>query len=231
MLLDLITVNESKGEDEDIDELFNTRWVPLLRKLGPQLIKLYTYCDERLVDFLKDNGCNYPVNELLFCRISPQKLNQLRNVDFLYDLNVTLKEPWEFDWLSQLTVLKKLQLDCHIYKDTDLPSLNNILANCPPSLETLMLESGTYTIQPLDIPVVNVKHLSFKTVTLPNGIDTFISQSFSQLSRLKFEQCTFERKKLILLNTNLNYFELEDTFPEENSDVEVITKNNNEKRR
>jgi hypothetical protein len=94
-----------------------------------------------------------------------------------------------------------------------------------------MLVSGTHTIQLLDIHAVNVKHLSFKVVTLPNGIDTFISQSFSQLSRLKFEHCTFESKKLTLLNTKLNYFELEDKFPEENGDVEVITKNNNEKRR
>jgi hypothetical protein len=74
--------NDSEGEDEDIDELFNTHWVPLLRKLGPQLIKLYTYCNERLVDFLNYNGCTYPVNELRFGGISSQKLNNSETLTF-----------------------------------------------------------------------------------------------------------------------------------------------------
>ncbi|KAI8881447.1 hypothetical protein K501DRAFT_334700 [Backusella circina FSU 941] len=224
--------NSSEGEVEELDELFNTCWIPLLRKRGPQLKKLYTFCNKRLVDFFKNNtNVVCPINELCFGGISSQDLNQLTNVEFLHSLEVNQRLPWEFEWLSKLTVLKQLEMGFSTSRDEDVPSLNDILANCPSSLQTLLLKGDAFSFNALNTHIVHVTHLSFINTTLPRGIDGFISQCFPQLTRLIISLCTVEGNKLTLPNTNLSYFELEEEFPEENNEVEVVTRANNKQRR
>ncbi|KAI8877009.1 hypothetical protein K501DRAFT_278851 [Backusella circina FSU 941] len=223
----LTYTNRQPTTGDNAQKLNNLGWRPLFNTLGVKL--------KRLV--IIQGGYNNVLLELLDqcnCQINHVKLGYLP-FSMLTNIGQSLQTNYiqtfeyslirgdilgDFDWLNKFERLKKLKLS-YCNKGIGF-NLNDVLDNSPSTLETLSLNWIVCDINLRRINLCTIKTLSLNSVTLPEKMDTFISQCFPKLSKLKLKHCGGLESTWHLKNVNLFEFHFAGYFENGNPMVSIV---------
>jgi hypothetical protein len=220
------------ANEEEMDDLFNIARVPYLRKMAPQLDKLHLRGDGYIARFFINNADDmYHITDQCFSINDQEDVNEVKQLTFLSKLKLSVRVLTDYSWLSCLSLLTELEIECENYHNVGSLKLNDITNHCPPTLKRLKLVKTKYPFLMLGLASVNVESLILEGCHLPRGIDIFISQVFLRLDSLVISGGDIERKYFSLLNANLSHFQLELPFPSDTDDVHVVTRANTQQRR
>lgn len=200
----------------DLNILHEYGWLPLLNSLGSSLKKLYineaAYIDG-VFEILDQSNCQINRVELDHIRLGPLMniVNSLQtNYIQAFEIKLTKALIHEgFTWLKKFRVLVKLKLSG---KDNGIDiKLNDIIDNFPSSLKTLSFRSICFTADLDCTNSCNIETLSLHSVILRKHVDTFISQYFQKLFKLKLKYCYLPESTLDLANLDITNFYFADT--------------------
>ncbi|KAI8879325.1 hypothetical protein K501DRAFT_336167 [Backusella circina FSU 941] len=235
---DVMCMNQGIG---DMERLYKEGFTRLAETFHSHLGKLslaFEYQNENPFKMLDDANCQ--IQELTLGHVVRlpllEQLARSNQVRFIQALTIDhILDTSTLQWLKEFTTLKELNL-YHPYQGSvtqrKVIKLGELFAILGQTLETLRLrthhlEFDTRHHHRKQYPI---SHLSFDRTLLPNQIDVFISQTLPKLQTLKFKRCVFEKRSFLLPSMDLSYFEMIESFPQENTYLGVTTLINDEER-
>jgi hypothetical protein len=231
--LRLINQDVYSLRENDQQDLYAYGWKPLVQALQTRLKKLHidhTFVPNNILDLLHKCGpqtSHLSIGALLLKNLGrPSQLHHTIQYLELDTVNCS-----SFEWLKEFKAIRKLKLTNACFEDRPTINFNDLVRFCPDSLKSLSFKYVDLSCDPVtEVSPVFINKLSFQMMTLPDGIDTFISVYFNHLSKLKLKRCEFEVMAFSLPACQINTFQMEDDFTEDTRGFLVTTLQNNQQR-
>jgi hypothetical protein len=186
----------------------NDVWVPLFSTMGSQLdtLSLGIAPDgHHLLEAL--DRLSFQVKHFSIKGCSSNTfihISRLRHINCIQTL--VLEGHFQtYEWLKEFKVLEELSLS-----SSDKTQFSDVLDHIPPTLTSLTLICYRLAVPKRCSRPSHLKTLTLGFLRCPKKIDRFIAQKFPSLSKLKFDECSFQEKTFDLPNVNLLVFQFEE---------------------
>ncbi|KAI8879691.1 hypothetical protein K501DRAFT_303082 [Backusella circina FSU 941] len=226
-----LLLNFSWAEDceSKVNDILSLGWNPLFQYLGSNLHTLWLDPDtlpSGIFHVLDEANCHIKHLRLseACLRTSKESLktsHQRNSIETLV-LEFQGRGVTGFYWLQFISKLRSLKVIFSIIPKED-KLINDILDHCPNTVESLAIENNKLNFDFTTLRQYAIKRLELKNVTLPSGMDTFLSLHIPKLNRLRLEGCEFNGDFFVLQNIHLHYLDIISRIPVDKQLVMVKT--------
>jgi hypothetical protein len=226
------------SDDSDIFTLYHDGMVPLIQNFGSQLKKLSVFSSASpriLLDMLDKVDYHLESLDIQLLLATDQisdSFGTIKLAKYIQTFKLMGLSLTTFNWLSDLIVLKELELTFSPFPSNVRPpravTLNRILEVCPKTLESITITNAKLIYEPSNIQLPFVKKVYFRDLILAAKIDSFISRALPSLRYVGLEYCQLAYKQLSFPGLHLDSLEIKDIRKPGKDNLLVITLQNDE---